>query len=489
MIRGSSAAADSAVERGVARGDRRFDGSSRGADRRYLRVAPQTTAEATAQATHQAPPRKMSRGRAALERMRALKAEHEARRALAQIALPLPASPTPIAEPVRVAAPRPEPIRRPPQRRSKHLGVTAVPGGGFKIRATAIDPRTGKLVDRRVFRRCTEDEAVKEFLRLKDEIRGAQMDRAGVKFDDYAKDWFERRKPRLESLLTRERYEQAIRLRLKPAFGAWYVEKIRRADVETWLAKALEAGHAAETINGWLRILKSIMTDAATDLELGREATRGVKPLPIPPRKKPNRLTVEQLPLFLSKMAVLYPQWYAFTFLGFGIGARPGELRPLRWDIDLEASGRLVLQQSQCRKYLGPTKTKLPREVWLPPELMEILAQHRRALIAEQRGAAAGLIFPSAETGSFISPSALDKPFRAVCRALGIDPPVTPKAMRRTFNDLTRQAGVDGMIIQAVTGHQDEKMRAKYSTVLASETRRAIGKVIEFAKPAAKSTP
>jgi hypothetical protein len=41
----------------------------------------------------------------------------------------------------------------------------------------------------------------------------------------------------------------------------------------------------------------------------------------------------------------------------------------------------------------------------------------------------------------------------------------TVHGLRRTFNDLTRRAGVDGVVIKSLTGHVTEKMRTHYSTV------------------------
>jgi integrase len=49
---------------------------------------------------------------------------------------------------------------------------------------------------------------------------------------------------------------------------------------------------------------------------------------------------------------------------------------------------------------------------------------------------------------------------------------VTDHGLRRTFNDLTRRAGVDGVVLKSLTGHVTEKMRTHYSTVGLDVTRR-----------------
>jgi hypothetical protein len=59
---------------------------------------------------------------------------------------------------------------------------------------------------------------------------------------------------------------------------------------------------------------------------------------------------------------------------------------------------------------------------------------------------------------------------------------VSPKAMRRTFQDLARAAQVKDIVTRAISGHATETMQHHYSTVAQEEKTRAIGKVIELAR-------
>jgi hypothetical protein len=54
-------------------------------------------------------------------------------------------------------------------------------------------------------------------------------------------------------------------------------------------------------------------------------------------------------------------------------------------------------------------------------------------------------VFPS-EVGGYRSPSSLDKPFAIVAKAIGLKKRITPRAMRRSFQDLCRTAEVTGII-------------------------------------------
>jgi integrase len=90
------------------------------------------------------------------------------------------------------------------------------------------------------------------------------------------------------------------------------------------------------------------------------------------------------------------------------------------------------------------------------------------------------LLFPS-ETGEFRACSSLDKPFVEVVTALGLKKRITPRAMRRTFQDLARAAEVKDVVTRAVSGHATEAMQRHYSTVSAAEMRSSLAKVIDLA--------
>ena len=49
-----------------------------------------------------------------------------------------------------------------------------------------------------------------------------------------------------------------------------------------------------------------------------------------------------------------------------------------------------------------------------------------------------------------MSPSALDKPFAKVAAVMKLKKHITPKAMRRTFQDLARAAQVNDVVTRAV---------------------------------------
>ncbi len=130
---------------------------------------------------------------------------------------------------------------------------------------------------------------------------------------------------------------------------------------------------------------------------------------------------------------------------------------------------------------MATTKTKIRQRITLPPVLVDILRWHIATQLTTPQQQASELLFP-AEDGNFRSRSALKKPFLAVSTAIGLTKHVSPKAMRRTFQDLARAAQVKDIVTRAISGHATETMQHHYSTVGVEEKQAAIAKVIELAK-------
>ena len=95
-------------------------------------------------------------------------------------------------------------------------------------------------------------------------------------------------------------------------------------------------------------------------------------------------------------------------------------------------------------------------------------------------GLSTGLVFPadarpeSARFGGYRLPGSIQKVLNAVCEKAEIKKRLTPHSMRRTFNNLLRQVGVDEIAIRALTGHSSPRMTELYSNVDLEERRKAI---------------
>ncbi len=95
------------------------------------------------------------------------------------------------------------------------------------------------------------------------------------------------------------------------------------------------------------------------------------------------------------------------------------------------------------------------------------------------------LLFPSTRTGKLQSKTGLAKAFEAVRLALEL-PKLTPKAMRRTWKDVARSAGIEAAVRKAVTGHATDAMEVLYSTAQPGEKKAAMEKVVSINTARAK---
>jgi integrase len=272
------------------------------------------------------------------------------------------------------------------------------------------------------------------------------------------------------------------------------MSKVSREAIEGWLEEAgrqVKAGNLSpHTPNSHLSILKVITKTARKDLHLAQDPADGIEPLDTSEwetftAEEPNCLLDGEVPLFLAKMMERFPQHFAITALGFATGLRPSSLRPLRrdgatpdllWDRAV-----LLVRRSQTRgdEVMNVTKQGTRYGIDLPEDLMKILRWHVANLPAGPMGSSE-LLFPS-ETGGFRSMSTLDKPFRTVGDAIGLKKHITPKGMRRTFQDLARRAKVSDIVAREICGHATEAMQRLYSTVASGEVREAVAKIISIA--------
>src|SRR5262249_18540946 len=143
-------------------------------------------------------------------------------------------------------------------------------------------------------------------------------------------------------------------------------------------------------------------------------------------------------------------------------------------------------------EFMTGTKTGRNERVHVPPFALDVLRRHIALVESPPIGkwklpplwwrkamAESDLLFPGRDGGPRC-PSCLAKPFEVVSNAIGLAHPITPRAMRRTCNDLQRAAKVDDVVIRSITGHVTERMRIHYSTAAAEEQREAVAKVIDL---------
>jgi integrase len=390
-------------------------------------------------------------------------------------------------------------------------GVWRRRDGGWLVRGRVTDPTGKQRALVRVVWSETATEARVELERLLDRVRRGldeestlapqapcpkPVEPSRTPFAAYAASLFERkvREGRIRSEKGVEKWKGILTKVLVPAFGEIPCAELRRAHIHAWrdgVAERVAAGELSpNTANTWLAMLRTIVGAFVAEHELERNPALHVPDFDLTgwqtyTDEEPNSLTPDEVPRFLAKARQICPQHYAFIVLMFSTGLRPSTLRPLRrhgpqadmlWN-----SNELLVRRSHTRKQvvMSGTKTGLRQRIPLPSELVEVLRWHVDQLGSQ--GDENDLLFPS-ETGGFRSASTLDKPFAKIAKAAGIKKHITPRAGRRTFQDLARAAEVKDIVARAVSGHQTEDMQRHYSTVSAGEVTAGLARVIELAK-------
>jgi len=386
---------------------------------------------------------------------------------------------------------------------TRYPGIHEMQGGGFIARARVKDPAGRQVPIFRVLE-CKTPKHARDWLNAeKDNVRKGSHGPPQKLFSVFAADLLDRKLARREiksasgELTWRCTLDHLIagieRKGFKPVrgLGDLVASEIRPFQIETFKdgLAPLIAGKAYSpiTINGWLKILKVISKAIARDYDT-KNFMDGVELFDTSEHstyteEAPNSLPPERVPEFLGLLRRRWPQHYAMVYVGFVTGLRPSHLRPLRrrgtkpdvlWD-----QARLLIRKSETvGREMATTKTGIRYSIHLPPEAMDVLKWHVETQLTEEQEAS-DLLFPN-EKGGFRAGTALQKPFKDVTACMKLNYPLTPRAMRRTFQDLARAAEVADIVTRSVSGHATAEMQRHYSTVNPAEQREGLTRVSKF---------
>jgi integrase len=276
--------------------------------------------------------------------------------------------------------------------------------------------------------------------------------------------------------------------------GDFYLDMLSVAHVAAWrssIADLVNAGdYAPTTVNGWIAILKVILKAAKRELGLPSNAAEDLAFFDLAEHEtytdeEPNALLPEEVGPFLAHAKSHYSAHFAMIFVGLCTGLRPSSLRPLRrrggeadvlWD-----KNRILVRRSHTvgEEVMRTTKQRRRYPIDLPEDVMSVLRWHVETQLATSEQQESDLLFPST-VGGFRTPCVLNKPLGEIASALGLEKRFTQRGLRRTYNDLTRAAGVADLVVRSISGHQTERMQHHYSSVNAAEQRDAIAKVLRL---------
>ena len=299
-------------------------------------------------------------------------------------------------------------------------------------------------------------------------------------FGEYAKIWFEHKIKGL-SPSSIESYRTALNKDILPVFGVRKLRAIKPSELQRFLDGY--AGMSATKITMIQASLKGIFSSACNDRILASNPMREVKKPKASEAKEKPALTEEQRARLID-VAETNPEG-AYLAAMYFLGARPGEIRGLRWgDFDWD-DGCVYIQRDIDYKAggtAGDVKNRSSRRrVPVPDEL--------RAVLTPLRGEPDSYLFPGELSGTALSKSSAEKLWVRLMLAAEMvnklepgktcfpdfdirsqyEPIITPHVLRHNYVTMCWENGIDVYTTMKLVGHKSIKTTMDIYTHLSNK--------------------
>jgi len=255
---------------------------------------------------------------------------------------------------------------------------------------------------------------------------------------------------RRTSFRTFERYEQNVRIHIKPALGHIRVKDLRRNQIQDLYDPSLN--HLSPRTVNYIHVTLHAALDAA--VQAGK-AQRNVSNLAHPPkqrRPKPEFWAADDAIAFLE--AARNDRYYPLYVLAATTGVPQGELLGLHWpEVDLDRRRIAVVQSLVTPKKSPPVLEGL--KTWESRRSVGLVDLAVDAL--SQLDGDSGLVFRS-QKGTFLNPSNIvNRSFKPLIAHTGL-PPIAFEGLRHTAASLLPRLGIHPKQVQEMLGHKDIRL-------------------------------
>ena len=267
-----------------------------------------------------------------------------------------------------------------------------------------------------------------------------------VLFRDHAAGWLA---GRTVERATAARDASLLRVHLLPRWGELPLPKIDHLAVQQWVAD-LGRRLAPATVRECYRVLSLVLRSAVQARLLAHNPCDGVR---LPPRRRqdePVTLTRDEV------MGKLLPERYrALVATAAYTGLRWGECVGLYWEtVDLGARRvrvvRVLVEVSgQITVKPFPKSRAGRRTVPLPPALVELLGEHRRAYPSPE------LVFTNSVGGPVGRTSFRSRIWKPAVRRAGLPERLRFHDLRHSYATWLVSDGIPPNIVQRIMGHED----------------------------------
>jgi integrase len=295
---------------------------------------------------------------------------------------------------------------------------------------------------------------VQERLRklLNESAAGINVDSNTLTVAEYLDQWRETTASRSVRPGTLARYEQLIRLRIRPHLGGVRLSKLTPCHVERFFTDLENAGVSARGQQMAGNVLGRALKDAVRLRLISSNPVRDVvKPKPAKP--KIHVWDNEQVTAFLK--VAKKDRLYALYVTAVTTGMRLGELFALQWeDVSWEDSCVRVqrsLEELQGRLTLKePKSPRARRRIDLPKFTVDALHEHRKRMLAE--GHRSKPVFCDSDGGWLRGPNFTRRSFRPLIKEAKL-PQIRFHDLRHTHATILLLANVHPKIVSERLGH------------------------------------
>ena len=337
------------------------------------------------------------------------------------------------------------------------------------------------------FRKKADAESwIVEQKEAKERGEGTYAARPNQTVAEFLNEWVERRKPPKVRANTYRYYKETIEHRINPHIGDQNASRLKPIIIEEFLDHLVTKGYKAGTVKGVVRTLNKAFRDGERlGLILNNPMDKVEKPTL---DSTPSRAVLQDDLKKMYSVAALKPYDLAKIVVGSEIGARPGEIRGLKWS-DIDEDKLTINIERQVIRVKGeglsfaPPKTKRIGATPITARQLRILLDHKRhqSLNKSMRVTDLDLIFPN-PIGKMLDESKDKRWMKNICERATI-PKYSLYQLRKTaFTELLMASDVGTTM--AFSGHSQASTLLKhYISPEVGAVRRAIEKR-EIANPA-----
>jgi integrase len=261
---------------------------------------------------------------------------------------------------------------------------------------------------------------------MSDRDGGLVFDASTPKLGDYLDKWLPGVKGTVRQR-TWERYEQIVRVHLKPALGRVKLKNLTATHLRALYNEKLNFGLASRTVNYIHTALRKALQDAVADGLVAKNVAACVK-APRPAKKEITPLSQEQARVFLDTAGKVGNRFEALYVVAVHCGLREGELLGLRWDdVCLDARKlhvRRSLSETRTGHKFEPPKNGKGRAVKLTQTASEALRAHRKRQNEERLAATTweegNTRFPSTKGTPMNSKNLYNRSFKPLLKRAGL---------------------------------------------------------------------